>query len=47
MPQKECKDILSSNVLPIDKNIYYNDDFELFLERRASEVLSKIDRLTS
>lgn len=47
VPQDRFIDILKSNILPINKTIYQNDDYKTFLERRASEVLSKIDELTA
>ncbi|MFT6339668.1 MAG: hypothetical protein ACJAUN_001244 [Alcanivorax sp.] len=47
VPQDSFTDVLSSNVLPINKKIYQKDDYKMFIDRRASEVLSKIDELTA
>jgi len=47
VPQKCFVDILSSNILPINKTIYQKDDYKAFIDRRASEVISKIDELTA
>lgn len=43
IPQDNFNDILSSNMLPLKKDIYRNNDYEEFKERRASEVLAKLD----
>ncbi|MBF2709666.1 GmrSD restriction endonuclease domain-containing protein [Flavobacterium soyangense] len=40
--QKEINAILESNLLPLDKTVYVEDDFKAFLERRAELVLTEI-----
>ncbi len=47
IPEADFVSILSSNLLPVNKTIYQKDDYKNFLERRASEVLSKIDERTA
>jgi len=47
VPQNEFNDVLSSNLLPINKDIYKLDDYDKFKERRANEVLAKLDIVTS
>ena len=47
VPEKEFNDVLSSNLLPISKAIYKNDDYDLFIDKRANEILSKLDDLTN
>ena len=46
VPDNDFNNILTSNLLPIKKDIYKNNDFDLFKERRANELLSKLDILT-
>lgn len=45
IPQSNFDEILSSNILPLKKDIYRKDDYQEFKERRASEVLAKLDRI--
>lgn len=45
LPDAEFNDILSSNILPLNKDIYRADNYEEFKERRASEILAKLDKL--
>ena len=47
VPENEFNEILGSNLLPINKDIYKSDDYEKFKERRANEVLTKLDIITS
>lgn len=47
IPEEDFNSILSSNLLPINRQIYKNDDYEDFLEKRANETLSKLDTLTN
>lgn len=47
VPDNDFNDILISNLLPIKKEIYKNDDYDLFKERRANELLTKLDIVTS
>lgn len=45
IPQDNFNSILLSNMLPLNKDIYRNDDYENFKERRASAVLEKLDKI--
>lgn len=45
VPDAEFNEILSSNILPLNKDIYRADNYEEFKERRAAEVLAKLDML--
>jgi hypothetical protein len=47
VPSDDFNNILVSNLLPIKKDIYKNDDFEQFKDQRANEVLRQLDILTS
>ncbi len=47
VPESNFNDILESNVLPLEKSIYQNNEFDKFLEKRADAVISAIDRLTT
>jgi hypothetical protein len=47
VPEDGFVKILSSNALHVNMTIYQKDDYKSFLERRASEVLSRIDELTA
>lgn len=47
IPETDFSEILSSNLLPINKAVYKDDDYDDFLEKRANEVLSKIDVWTN
>ncbi len=47
VPHKKFTNILSSNLLPVDKNIYRNDDYEEFLEKRANLLIEKLDGQTN
>ncbi|WP_426484382.1 GmrSD restriction endonuclease domain-containing protein [Flavobacterium sp. 2] len=40
--QQEINSILESNLLPLDKTVYKDDDFQSFLQRRAELVLTEI-----
>lgn len=44
IPQKEKNDILDSNLLPLDKSIYENNEYEKFQERRAELFLNEIKK---
>lgn len=43
IPENNFNEILVSNLLPIKKDIYRNNNYDDFKSRRASEVLSKLD----
>ncbi len=42
IPQNEKNNILESNLLPLDKDIYENNDYKKFQERRADLLLHEI-----
>ena len=43
IPNDYFRAILESNLLPIDTSLYKNDNYDGFLEKRANEVISKLD----
>ena len=43
IPEDDFNKILRSNLLPINKAVYKDDDYDDFLEKRANEVLAKLD----
>lgn len=45
VPSANRTDILTSNLLPTDSDIYSKDDFDAFLEKRSSLLLSVISNL--
>ena len=45
IPGAHFKEILESNLIPLDTSLYKNDNFDVFLDKRASEVISKLDSL--
>jgi hypothetical protein len=45
IPPNKVNQILKSNLMPTDMNIYQRDDFENFLKQRAQEILSYLDEL--
>lgn len=45
VPQDKFSDVLASNLLPLKKDIYQNDDYDAFLERRAELIISEIDQV--
>jgi len=47
VPEKDFNEILNSNLLPINKDIYKSDNYEKFKERRANDILAKLDVLTN
>lgn len=47
VPDDEFNAVLSSNLLPINKSIYKDDNFDEFIDKRAHEVFSKLDELTN
>nr|VFK26795.1 MAG: hypothetical protein BECKMB1821I_GA0114274_1001125 [Candidatus Kentron sp. MB]VFK74633.1 MAG: hypothetical protein BECKMB1821H_GA0114242_100752 [Candidatus Kentron sp. MB] len=47
VPKQDLNGILTSNLLPISKQIYKDNDYDAFLEKRASMVLSMLDELTN
>lgn len=47
IPKDDFNDILTSNLLPINKEIYTGNDYEGFKEKRANDILSKLDLITS
>lgn len=47
IPEGDFKKILDSNLLPVNRAIYKNDDFDDFIDKRANEVFSRLDALTN
>lgn len=47
IPSTEYTSILTSNLIPIKKEIYERDDFNLFLSERAKHILIELDKLTT
>ena len=47
VPQNEYKKITKSNLLPIKKQIYQNDSYDIFIKARAKLVKKLYDKLTS
>lgn len=45
IPQDTFSEIVSSNLIPLKKDIYQDNDYDAFLDNRASFVLSKLDSL--
>jgi hypothetical protein len=45
IPSANRTDILNSNLLPVDADIYSKDDFDAFLEKRSSLLLLAISNL--
>jgi hypothetical protein len=43
--KESLNSILESNLLPLDKKVYEEDDFKIFLERRAELVMSEIKKV--
>jgi len=47
IPQADFKNILESNILPIDKTIYQGNDYLTFQEKRAEKIITIIDDITN
>ena len=47
IPEEHFSEILTSNLLPVNKDIYKTDNYELFKEKRAQMTLAKIDEIIS
>lgn len=47
VPDNRYQEIMRSNLLPLNKDIYANDDFDRFLEERAALILSAVDDLAT
>lgn len=45
IPKNKTDQILKSNLMPMEMDIYHKDDFERFLEARAKEILKYLDKL--
>ncbi|MCD4841533.1 MAG: hypothetical protein K8R08_05945 [Methanosarcinales archaeon] len=45
VPQDDFNSILESNIIPIDRNIYKNDNYDSFLEKRSNLIITKLDEL--
>ena len=44
VPANEFQEVLTSNLLPLKKDIYQNDDYDMFLERRSELFIGEIDQ---
>ena len=44
IPKENYGDILESNILPIRKSIYENDNYETFLQERSKKIMECLDR---
>ena len=47
VPLADFNKILESNILPLDKSIYQNNDSDRFLDRRGDVIISALDKLTT
>ena len=47
VPSNEYQNILTSNLLPVNKDIFKEDNFDDFLDKRANLVISKLDEITT
>jgi hypothetical protein len=47
VPNDRYQNILKSNLLPVDKDLYKKDNFEGFLDKRANLIISKLDEIVT
>ncbi len=47
IPQDKYQEILKSNILPFNKEIYRMDDYDRFLNERGSLIVQQVDELTA
>lgn len=47
IPAANFNDILSSNLIPLTKDLYETDNYNDFLDKRAELIISEIDKLTN
>ena len=47
VPSARYQEILKSNLLPLNKEIYRGDDYEKFLEERATLLMQKVNELVT
>ncbi|MCB1820911.1 MAG: hypothetical protein KDI73_04930, partial [Candidatus Competibacteraceae bacterium] len=47
VPKNEFHKILGSNMLPVATEIYKDDNFEDFIDKRANFVISELDKITA
>jgi hypothetical protein len=47
IPASDYDKILKSNLIPVKKEIYANDNFDDFLENRAIAIVSEVEKLTT
>ncbi len=45
IPEEKYQNILSSNLMPLDKNIYQKNDYESFLTKRAQIIIQYLETL--
>jgi len=47
VPQEGFNEILSSNLMPLERDIYASNNYQMFLDQRVDLIISEIDRITS
>lgn len=47
IPPTHFNEILSSNLIPLTKDLYENDNYNDFLEKRAELVINEVDKVTN
>ncbi len=47
IPQTEFNNILSSNLIPLKKELYQTDNYNDFLSKRAELIITELDKLTN
>ncbi len=47
VPEQNFNSVLNSNLLPINKALYREDNYDEFLEKRAGELFAKLDALSN
>lgn len=47
IPSEYFNEILTSNLIPLTKDLYINDNYNDFLEKRAEIVINEIDKMTN
>lgn len=47
IPQSEFNEILTSNLIPLKKDLYSDNNYNDFLDKRADLIIDKIDKLTN
>lgn len=47
IPKSNYNEILTSNFIPLTKDLYVNDNYNDFLDKRAELIINELDRLTN